>query len=72
MSEPVEKKEPGPTDEKVTDTTPASGNVPVEKRKREYKDFGHENEEATRKSLSLFWDGSESHITARSRHRCTR
>lgn len=44
MSDPVvEKKEPGPP----AQDTPAAG-TPTEKKKREYKDFGHEEEAATR------------------------
>lgn len=55
MSAPYVEKEPGPQGEKepgpqgettVAETPPAA--VPEEKRKREYKDFGHEQEKATR------------------------
>ena len=41
------EKEPGPQgDVPPAQTTPSE--PPVEKKKREYKDFGHEEEKATR------------------------
>lgn len=48
MSDSVEKKEPGPMGESEPVTTPAAGDAAPEKRKREYKDFAHDKEEATR------------------------
>jgi H+-transporting ATPase len=49
MSDPiVEKKEPGPAQEPAL-ATPGNGvATPDEKKKREYKDFGHEEEGPTR------------------------
>jgi H+-transporting ATPase len=43
MSDPAVEKEPGPANEQ-----PAVGTPEGEKKKREYKDFGHEEEKATR------------------------
>lgn len=55
MSEPnVEKesnveKEPGPQPESLAAASPSDNQ---EKKKREYKDFGHETEKATRMSVA--------------------
>jgi H+-transporting ATPase len=48
MSEPNVEKEPGPQGDE-----PAITQTPFEKKKREYKDFGHEEEKPTRMHLSL-------------------
>jgi hypothetical protein len=51
MSAPIAEKEPGPAPEVATPV--------AEKKKREYKDFGHEAEAATRMShFPLFLDDS--------------
>lgn len=47
MSAPNVEKEPGPQGETPVET-PAPEAVPEEKKKREYKDFGHEEEKPTR------------------------
>jgi H+-transporting ATPase len=46
MSAPNFEKEPGPQGESPVETP--SVIVPEEKKKREYKDFGHEEEKPTR------------------------
>ena len=48
MSSNIEK-EPGPQGESPNSTTPEE----PEKKKREYKDFEHDNEKATRASISF-------------------
>lgn len=45
MSTPNVEKEPGPQGETPVETPDVA---PEEKKKREYKDFGHEEEKATR------------------------
>lgn len=54
MSAPTNvEKEPGPVvEETPAVATPASEVVP-EKRKREYKDFGHEQEKATHANVDM-------------------
>ena len=47
MSAPNVEKEPGPVETPAASTPDA---VEPEKKKREYKDFGHEQEAATRES----------------------
>lgn len=44
MSDPIVEKEPGP----VQDSAPVAATPVEEKKKREYKDFGHEEQAATR------------------------
>lgn len=53
MSEPVAEKEAGPAQEPATNG--ADSTAPPEKRKREYKDFGHEEEKATRMCSTIFF-----------------
>ncbi|EIN08166.1 plasma-membrane proton-e [Punctularia strigosozonata HHB-11173 SS5] len=48
MSDPAVEKEPGPATEQ-----PAAGAPAGEKRKREYKDFGHEEEKATHAKVDM-------------------
>lgn len=54
MSEPNVEKEPGPQGEE----SPVTDAAPDAKRKREYKDFGHEEEKPTRAYFSV-WRASE-------------
>lgn len=56
MSEPVAEKEAGPAQEPATNG--ADTTAPPEKRKREYKDFGHEEEKATRMCSTIFFPSS--------------
>lgn len=53
MSEPVAEKEAGPAQEPATNGADTA--APPEKRKREYKDFGHEEEKATRMCSTIFF-----------------
>jgi H+-transporting ATPase len=55
MSDTVEKKEPGPMGESepVAGVDPAAGDAAPEKRKREYKDFAHEKEDATHAHVDM-------------------
>jgi H+-transporting ATPase len=45
MSNPIAEKEPGPAQEPVATSTPAADG---EKKQREYKDFGHDEEGPSR------------------------
>lgn len=54
MSEPantVSEKEPGTPAPLAGSSTPPQDEIKVEKKKREYKDFGHDEEKATRMYL---------------------
>ena len=50
MSEPNVEKEPGPLGEE----SPIINAAPDAKRKREYKEFGHDEEKPTRTHFSLW------------------
>jgi H+-transporting ATPase len=59
MSAPNFEKEPGPQGETPVETP--SPDVPEAKKKREYKDFGHDEEKPTRTFIiscraSALWD----------------
>ena len=54
MSDPTPEKEAGSTTPEKETTEPESVAQPEEKRKREYKDFGHDEAEATRTSCKIF------------------
>ncbi|CAE6344314.1 unnamed protein product [Rhizoctonia solani] len=52
MSEPIVEKEAGPP--AAAPTTPGAGGTPTEeKKKREYKDFGHDEEKATHAKVDM-------------------
>ena len=52
MSQPKVEKEAGPPVPEITPANPDTVSPTEEKKKREYKDFGHDEEKATRKLLS--------------------
>ncbi|THH17693.1 hypothetical protein EW146_g3157 [Bondarzewia mesenterica] len=53
MSQPVAEKEAGPPAQGDENVTPNGADVPPEKRKREYKDFGHDEVKATHANVDM-------------------